>query len=133
MQQLFLCKFVFFLDPMQLQKKINIVQTSSLKNKRMVIAVVVLAVLCCIALALFAYIYWNWKKKTHSKSSNESVRLNEVKLNIDKSRPIRLRNFSGGGSDTVMPLMNGSIRSNSESKGMYSGDLDGVSSFFQFL
>ncbi|XP_065650012.1 fibroblast growth factor receptor 1-A [Hydra vulgaris] len=118
-------------DHMQLQKKTNIVSTS--KNKKMVIAVVVLSVLCCIALIVFVYMYWNWKKKISSKVSNENVFLNEVKLNIDKNRPIRLRNFSSGGSDSTFPLLNngsirngGSVRSNSESKAMYPGDLDDV-------
>lgn len=98
----------------------------------MMIIIAVLGVLVFISLIVLMWLFLKSQMKVKYGNKNKNdVLLNEIskKINIEPTdktgRPIRFRNFSSGGSGTMVPLLNGgSIRSNSESRAMY-GDLDG--------
>lgn len=102
----------------------------------MVIVIVILGSLVVIAmLVLLIFVYFLKKKGRNEKSEKPDNLLKEVtKINIHPEntnaknfrQSIRIRGLSSGGSGASVPLLHsGSVRSNSESRGMYPGDLDG--------
>ena len=107
-------------------------------NQSMVIIIIVLAVVVMCAASVLVWLFFNWRFKGCKTSKKaETVALTEInKINIhpEKGRPIRFRGLSSGGSGAMAPLIpGGSIRSNSESRGMYPGELDGKKDFLIFL
>jgi len=99
-------------------------------NGTMMMIIAILGILVFVSLFVLAWLffksYFRGKKDGHKHETS----LGDLKtINIDiqdkNTRPLRLRNFSSAGSGVTVPLLNGgSIRSNSESRGMY-GDFDG--------
>jgi len=115
----------------------EVTKTSPSKNQNMVIVIVILGSLVVIAmLVLLIFVYFLKKKGRNDKSEKQDNSLKEVtKINIHPENPnaknfrqgIRIRGLSSGGSGASVPLLHsGSVRSNSESRGMYPGDLDDV-------
>ena len=108
----------------------------------MMIIIAVLGILVFVSLLVLVWLFF---KSCVNKGKNETPLSELKKINIEPpysekmtgGRQLRLRNFSSGGSGAMMPLLpGGSIRSNSESRGMY-GDLDSKNMFdylrFAFL
>ena len=98
-------------------------------NETMMIIIAILGILVFISLLVLAWLFFKSYFRGKKGANKHETSLGDVKINIDppdkNARTLRLRNFSSAGSGAMMPLLNGgSIRSNSESRGMY-GDLDG--------
>ena len=111
----------------------------------MMIIIAVLGILVFVSLLVLVWLFFKSCVNKGKKGGHETPLSELKKINIEPpysekmtgGRQLRLRNFSSGGSGAMMPLLpGGSIRSNSESRGMY-GDLDSKNMFdylrFAFL
>lgn len=104
-------------------------QPSSSSNATMMIVIAVLGIFVIISLIVLLWLFYKYHYKGKKGTCKGETPLHELKINFDpmdtNPRQVRMRNFSSVGSGAKVPLLTGgSIRSNSESRGLY--DLDDV-------